>query len=1162
MRFESFTIEKYGLIDNRTLHFPLDPGLLVIYGPNEAGKSTSLSAIGDFLYGIPERTSHGQNFGNNQIRLTAGISLANGERLTMRRRKGRAGRTLSDDKGQSLEEAILSRHLGAVGRERFSSLFGLDHNTLRSGGERLLKADGDIGRLIVEAGGGLRALVDMIDQLDSDADALFSTTRAGHRAFYKTSDAYKTADDRCKEGLLTRDSYEHARKQQNESQAKVEAVRSNQKQAGERISKLQRLVRVIPTIREFDVANAELDAFGDLPNVHDGFADAAKKALDAAQQAESALAEAAKRCTILGGKIDALAPSAAILAAETPIRDIQEMATHVRKARGDRRNRQDELDTDNRKLAGLRRALGLTADADLEAASPALEAIERVQKLATQGLAHRARITGFEELLAKENRTLATLAARQTERREAGYNEPAGVTITEIANLSAISSIAETKKRQADQLSHDVGTRVEKLAFAGVKALAAWLCPDAATIQTEIARRALLDGEFAKIIEKTETETTKRDTAADAIERLMRAKDVPTDEIIAGARVARDEALRGITDRYLSTSADEVASRAIDERKADVEEHRQQAESADRLVDRKSLEAERIAALDLAQRQKADGVIALAALEKHRTELNERRQSILHDWEQAWPEATKLQPDLGRLKTVVDERKQILDVQAALKSLSDEIEQQNAEIEPRRSALEQAELKLKLTKDGSCSLSDRVSAVSKAIKIHEDAYADFRQDAKSHANMLFQHQETQASLDDLRSLETKWRTAWTPALATLGLGSEVDQERANGIATQWANALGVIDAMKLTRKRLLRMDDDDQKFQNSIAAVASTLDFALPDDCLAAATMLSDQLETSRSIAKQKQTLTAELTESKTERDTKQRAFDAALSQIGIVCTEAACERSELEALIARIRQRDAAKHHLNALAETINKAGDALPLEVLREQWGERDLDLIKVELAQIEEDARRLGTELESALGDFQDRTREMQQFLALGGVNEAVAARESATAEMHDVIERYLEVAMAKELLSKAMEKIRAERQDPLITRAGTLFSSSTRGTFSGVDADVDEQGDPVVVGRRANGTTTQVKHMSDGVRDQLFLAFRIASIEQYCTSAEPLPFVADDLLVHFDDDRGDAALGLLAELGKATQVLLFTHHRHVRDAAQPLVKRGVATLLELA
>ncbi|PNE09662.1 MAG: hypothetical protein CR217_18855, partial [Beijerinckiaceae bacterium] len=47
MRFESFTFEKYGLVDSCTLSFPPDPGLVVIYGPNEAGKSTSLAAIAD-----------------------------------------------------------------------------------------------------------------------------------------------------------------------------------------------------------------------------------------------------------------------------------------------------------------------------------------------------------------------------------------------------------------------------------------------------------------------------------------------------------------------------------------------------------------------------------------------------------------------------------------------------------------------------------------------------------------------------------------------------------------------------------------------------------------------------------------------------------------------------------------------------------------------------------------------------------------------------------------------------------------------------------------------------------------------------------------------------------------------------------------------------------
>jgi uncharacterized protein YhaN len=87
------------------------------------------------------------------------------------------------------------------------------------------------------------------------------------------------------------------------------------------------------------------------------------------------------------------------------------------------------------------------------------------------------------------------------------------------------------------------------------------------------------------------------------------------------------------------------------------------------------------------------------------------------------------------------------------------------------------------------------------------------------------------------------------------------------------------------------------------------------------------------------------------------------------------------------------------------------------------------------------------------------------------------------------------------------------------------------------------------------------MSDGTRDQLYLAFRIASIERHAQAAEPLPFIADDLLVHFDDDRGAAALNLLAELGKSTQVLLFTHHRSMKAAAAPLVAQGLAAIRDL-
>ena len=75
------------------------------------------------------------------------------------------------------------------------------------------------------------------------------------------------------------------------------------------------------------------------------------------------------------------------------------------------------------------------------------------------------------------------------------------------------------------------------------------------------------------------------------------------------------------------------------------------------------------------------------------------------------------------------------------------------------------------------------------------------------------------------------------------------------------------------------------------------------------------------------------------------------------------------------------------------------------------------------------------------------------------------------------------------------------------------------------------------------------------------FRLASLEVYCGSTEPLPFVADDILVHFDDARSAATLELLAEFSGVTQVLLFTHHESVRDAAARLVRDGRATVVEL-
>ena len=72
---------------------------------------------------------------------------------------------------------------------------------------------------------------------------------------------------------------------------------------------------------------------------------------------------------------------------------------------------------------------------------------------------------------------------------------------------------------------------------------------------------------------------------------------------------------------------------------------------------------------------------------------------------------------------------------------------------------------------------------------------------------------------------------------------------------------------------------------------------------------------------------------------------------------------------------------------------------------------------------------------------------------------------------------------------------------------------------------------------------IEGMSEGTRDQLYLALRLAALDMHLGQAHVLPFVADDLFINFDDKRATAGLEALGELSRKTQVLFLTHHDHL-------------------
>ena len=84
-----------------------------------------------------------------------------------------------------------------------------------------------------------------------------------------------------------------------------------------------------------------------------------------------------------------------------------------------------------------------------------------------------------------------------------------------------------------------------------------------------------------------------------------------------------------------------------------------------------------------------------------------------------------------------------------------------------------------------------------------------------------------------------------------------------------------------------------------------------------------------------------------------------------------------------------------------------------------------------------------------------------------------------------------------------------------------------------------------------TMVEVGAMSEVTTDQLFLALRLAALEQSVPAGGVLPFLADDLFVNFDDERAEAGFKVLAEAAKTTQNLFFTHHPHLVRIAKSVV-----------
>ena len=135
MRLKRLEFKAFGPFTEQILNFDSrSPGLHIIYGANEAGKSSALRGLKALLYGFHSQTPDNFLHPYDQLLVSGCLVASDGREMSFQRRKRRIG-DLLDQEGNPLEAATLEPFLQGVNPEFFESLYGIDHRQLVAGGD-------------------------------------------------------------------------------------------------------------------------------------------------------------------------------------------------------------------------------------------------------------------------------------------------------------------------------------------------------------------------------------------------------------------------------------------------------------------------------------------------------------------------------------------------------------------------------------------------------------------------------------------------------------------------------------------------------------------------------------------------------------------------------------------------------------------------------------------------------------------------------------------------------------------------------------------------------------------------------------------------------------------------------------------------------------------
>ncbi len=1140
MRIARLAAPAFGPFTDFALDLSADRAdLHLIFGPNEAGKSSLLRAVGDLLYGIPGQTTDAFLHEYRTLRIAATLVGRDGRSLAVQRRKGNKN-TLLDADGAPLPEDALGGLLGGVDRDLFATVFALDSDRLRAGAEALLQGKGEIGQALFSASLAGTPVHRIREALEAEAAALFDGRKSKGVSIRPLLAEYKQGLEASRDALVRPEDWEQTLSAVAAAETARERLEQTLREHNARRDWVQRCLDALPVIgalAEQERRRAELPP---LPDCGAGFIDETEQAQADRNRARDGRTDLERSIARLRERVEHNRPDQRLLDQAGEIESLHAALAVQRERRNARAALAAEQARLAAELAAGRRALGVDDD-------PA--AVESLRADAEAALSLRATATVLDGATAETRTQRRKLAEHRhaLEQLQARLDAIPVADPTPLRNALARTEVAAAQAARLPELetrlaaaARDCAAKRQLLPGAPEEPAAACALPvpPMAALRQCADEDARIDADLVRASADADDAQARGRRLGDDLKRLERRGVLPTEQDLRQARAQRDHTWQRVVARW----RDGPGERQPDDA-ALAETYPQAVHHADQIADRLRADADAVARAETLREQIQSAADDAERARKARTDAADARAHWQRRWQQAWA-GCGLEP--GPPAQMQEWRDHWLALREAFTLWQSAAAEQTQAGDSIDAAL--AVLRPLLADTPGDDLAALRAAAQQQIRAADQARGAREQLSERLREQRGDLAALEAALPALAQTEAEARSAWQQRCRALALPADADTATVLQLLEQRNALVAVYDRWRADADTLAKTQQDIAAYDAKVQALADVVD--LPAGSAdARAPALWQALAEARARKVRQDAARRDLDDERERLPAARAALAADERRLAAQLTRAGiAHEQDLAALLEHLKRRRAIDAEIEQRRQSLYPVARGEPLDAFIERVRGEDADGLAAERQGLDQAIAGLQRERDQALRALHEAGAE-QARLERAGVDAAAHLQDAkgTAARIRRDAARYLRLQLALRLLGEVIERHRRDSQGPLLARAGVLFRRATAASFDGLGTAFAGDDTPVLVGLRGDAEVG-VEGMSDGTRDQLYLALRMAAVERHLAHHEPMPMLLDDLLMTFDDRRCLAVLPMLRELALQTQVLLFTHHRHLRDLAR--------------